>query len=403
MSFLSLDQLKTGMVTIADVLDANGQLLLPAGKEMESSHLRKFKASGIAGADVKEEDDTSTGENNLELLETAKHYCIPFFKQMDMNQPVMRELFRQAVLYNSQQKISVKAHIKLPGETDSQPCEPVADWQRHLSRSNIKLPESPGIVDELNEVISNPFAVADDIAKIVNQSPGLAASLLKIVNSSFYGFPATIDSISRAVTLIGTREVKNLALGITAMNSFKGIENNLLNVKSFISHSIACGVISRILAVQAGIPKAEQLFVSGLLHDVGRLIIYKYFPAHAVQIFKTADASGSPMFKSEKPFLGARHTRIGAFILEEWKLPQTIIDNVRYHHNPMSAPDASPAAIVHLADVIVNALGIGSSGQRGIAEFDPKVFDHLELPTTVFEEVVSQATPQLAVFESIID
>ncbi|NIV98483.1 HDOD domain-containing protein, partial [Candidatus Saccharibacteria bacterium] len=148
------------------------------------------------------------------------------------------------------------------------------DFLQRLTKEKITLPEIPSIVFELNEVIANPLSSAEDIAQVVNRSPSLTALLLKIVNSPFYGFPSKIDKISLAVTLIGTREISGLALGISLVSLFNNIPKELLSMYSFLRHSLACGIFSRILAAHKSLPQTEQLFVSGLLHDLGRLILY---------------------------------------------------------------------------------------------------------------------------------
>ena len=140
------------------------------------------------------------------------------------------------------------------------------------------MPEIPSVVFELNEVISNPMSSAEQIAEVVNRSPSLTALLLKIVNSSFYGFPSKIGKVSHAVTLIGTREISSLALGISILSLFKNIPKNIFDMYSFLKHSLACGILSRVLAAHLNSSQTEQLFVSGLLHDLGRLILYIHFP-----------------------------------------------------------------------------------------------------------------------------
>ncbi len=129
------------------------------------------------------------------------------------------------------------------------------------------MPELPSIIFELNEVIANPMSSADDIAQVVQKSPSIPAILLKIANSPFYGFPSKIDKISSAVILIGTREITGLALGLSVLTTFDKIPKKLLDMFSFLKHSVACGILSRMLATHKRISQTEQFFVSGLLHD----------------------------------------------------------------------------------------------------------------------------------------
>lgn len=406
MGYIGIDKLKPGMVLSEDVKDINGRLLLPEGKTLENQHMRILKMWGITEVHVDGNQKSESDPNSSippELLENAKNATIPWFQKLDMTNPAMRELFRQSIFYQCRE--GKLRHMDPPDNNKEAPpaCAPLSDWRQYLSKREIKLPTSPGIVVELNEVISNPYAVADDISRVVNKSPSLAAALLKIVNSAFYGFPSRIDSISRAVTLIGTREIKSLALGISVMNAFKNIANNFVNMDAFVTHSLACGVVSRIIATRKNIAQTEQMFVSGLLHDIGKLIIYKYYPNHAANLFYQAHQSGTALYNEEKKLLGTRHSRIGSYLLEKWKLPVTIVNNVRYHHMPASSPNPVQASVIHIADVIVNGFGIGNSGERCIPHFDNTAWDHLDLSTNVFKSVITQALHQLSAFESVMN
>ena len=171
------------------------------------------------------------------------------------------------------------------------------------------MPEIPAVVFELNEVIANPLSSAEHIAEVVNRSPSLTALLLKIVNSSFYGFPSKIDKVSHAVTLIGTREISGLALGISILSIFKNIPKEIIDMYSFLKHSLACGILSRVLAAHLNSNQTEQLFVAGLLHDLGRLILYIHFPKESHNIITRSRNRSKLLFEEEKDYLGCDHVR----------------------------------------------------------------------------------------------
>jgi len=276
------------------------------------------------------------------------------------------------------------------------------DVMKKILHKQLKLPEVPYLVFELKDIMSNPRSSADDIAQIVSKSPSLTMILLKIVNSSFYAFPSKIDSISRAVTIIGTREIGNLSLGISIINIFDGIPEGLIDMHAFLKHGFACGIISRILAAQKDIPQTEQLFVSGLLHDIGRAVIYKYFPEHASALLRSSATSGKFLYTEEKKFLGCRHTDLGKYLLKKWNLPFSLENNVFCHHNPSNAKDPVHATIVHLADVMANALELGSSGERFVPPLDYKAFINLGIPPSCFEVVIRQAIDQLSAFDNFL-
>ena len=171
---------------------------------------------------------------------------------------------------------------------------------------------------------------------------------------------------------------------------------------SFLKHSLACGILSRIIAAQKNFGQTEQLFVSGLLHDLGRLILYLYFAEESRNILSRSRNSNKLLYKEEHDYLGYDHAQVGKQLMEQWKLPLILENNVLYHHKPSEAQQPIPATIVHLADIIVNSLGIGSSGEKYVPPLDAAAWENLDLPPSSFETVIGQATHQFYSLESIL-
>ena len=185
------------------------------------------------------------------------------------------------------------------------------------------------------------------------------------------------------------------------MRIFKDLPGGLVSLKSFIRHSLACGILARVMAAHKNIRQTEQLFISGLLHDIGRLIIYKYFPDQARTILSQNYLKGRPLLDAEKEFLGWDHARIGKYLLEKWKLPLSLESDIFYHHQPTSAKDPVKATLVHMVDIMANSLGIGSSGERNIPFFDEKAWQQFGLPPADFQGVIQQAMHQFTPLESL--
>ena len=402
MGMVHVDNLEVDMVLSDDVRDIKSRLLLTKGQKIQSKHIRIFKIWGITevgvvgSQDRKETTELCADSDKLERITEETKYL---FKHVDSSHPAIQELFRISVLYRSRHEINTGKNITSTSGYDLN-NHAIYDVKNMIARGEIKLPEMPSTAFELNEIVADPTASAHSIAEVVNKSPSLATLLLKIVNSSFYGFPSKINNISRAVTIIGTREITGLALGLCIVKAFKDIPEEVLDMRSFLKHSIACGIISRILAAKKNIPQTEQMFVSGLLHDVGRLIIYKYFPDQAMTLLGLAATSENLLYQQEKSFLGGSHMTIGKYLLREWKLPLELENNIFFHHNPSAAQDPVQAAIVHLADIMVNALRFGSSGERFVPFFDDKAWDNLDISPGSFETIIQHATHQLVPLES---
>jgi len=195
--------------------------------------------------------------------------------------------------------------------------------------------------------------------------------------------------------LIGSNEVSNLALGITIMETFRDIPKQILDVSSFLEHSLSCGIVARLLAANAKMAQTEQIFVSGMLHDIGRLIICKYFPQAAKAMLEEAARTQRSLAAVERSMMGASHTQLGRKLLKKWKLPYTLENNVYYHHHPSASPQPQLAATVMLADIIVHGLGVGSSGEHKIPSFDDQAWESMKLPVGAIKPVIEQSLGQL--------
>ncbi len=402
------DKVKSGQILAEEVRDVNGRLLLSKGIPIEANHIRVFKIWGVtevrlasAGRDV----DGSNSEISLEVLDKKKRSLQAIFRHLDPEHPAVREIFRIALLFRSDNNIHTRIGASRAGtcrQAVGQP-EPPSDLFRKLHRQHIVLPEIPSVAFELNEVISNPVSSADHIARVVSKSPSLTAILLRIVNSSMYGLPSKISTVSHAVSIIGTREISGLALGISIISVFKSIPQQTVDMHSFLKHSLACGILSRAIAAHKNMPQTELLFVAGLLHDLGRLMLYIYFPEESRTVLRHAQIRGSLLYKSEQRMLGCDHAAVGSRLMKQWNLPSILEDIVVGHHSPSKSRQLPAAGIVHLADIFINALGIGSSGEEFVPPLDNHAWQCLELSPNSFEIIVGQALHQFRGLESILN
>lgn len=402
MGMVHVDNLEVDMVLSEDVRDIKSRLLLAKGQKIQSKHIRIFKIWGITEVSVtgcQDEAKISEPDIDPDKLERITEQTKYLFKHVDLSHPAIKELFRISILHRSRQEINDGENITL-AHGDDLKDHSIYDVKNMIANKEIKLPEMPSTAFELNDIVEDPTVSVHSIAEVVNKSPSLATLLLRIVNSSFYGFPSKINNISRAVTIIGTREITGLALGLSIVKAFNDIPEEILDMSSFLRHSIACGIISRMLTAKKNIPQTEQMFVSGLLHDIGRLIIYQYFPDQAKTLLNLSATSDKLLYQQENSILGGNHTLIGKYLLKTWKLPLELENNIFFHHNPSAADDPIKAAIVHLADIMVNALRLGSSGERFVPPFDYKAWDNLGVSPSTFETIIQHAIHQLVPLES---
>lgn len=222
-----------------------------------------------------------------------------------------------------------------------------------LINGSLALASLPEVVMRAVDLINDPNSSAAQIGAIIAEDPGLTARLLKIVNSPFYGFPSRIDTVSRAITVIGTVELLDLILATSVVKTFRGIPTELVDMNAFWEHCLFTAVLARTLAMRQRAVNTERYFIAGLLHDIGALVLYKQAPEIARQALQQARDQQQALHEAEQTLLGFHHGDVGANLLEAWHLPQTLIEVARFHHTPDEAKRLSlETYTVHLADLI---------------------------------------------------
>jgi len=247
----------------------------------------------------------------------------------------------------------------------------------------------------LDEAINNPRKSMADIAKIIREDPGLTARLLRIVNSAFYNFPSKVETISQAVTIIGTQQLGALALATSVMQMFKGLPEDLVSMDSFWKHSVACGLAARVIGTLRREANPERLFVAGILHDVGRLILFTKATDLAREAMQHASQHNQILFDSERDVIGFTHAVVGGVLLQTWKLPGSLEEVVMFHHNPRAATKfPQEVAIVHVADIIAHAMQLGANGERLVPPMDVDAWARLSLTENSLSTIMEQVDRQ---------
>jgi putative nucleotidyltransferase with HDIG domain len=404
MGYIAVDHLKLGMVLSEDVRDINTRLLLSKGQKIDPKHIRILKIWGVGEVNVVGAAETGSGplpSTDPEKERQVKNQVGRLFKHLDLNHPIVNEICQAALLHRLRGESAPAPDLEYPPIQVQEELRRPEGIRQQIFQIDIQLPEAPVIINELNEVIADPLATSNDVARVVNTSPSLAAQLLRIVNSAYYGFSSKIDRISRAVTIIGTKEISGLALGISVMQAFNDIPEQIIEMQAFIRHSLACGTIARILAARGNMAQTEQLFVAGLLHDIGKLVFFKYYPEHAKACLQLAASTATSLFDAEKNVIGLHHAHMGRFLLEKWKLPQDLTDIVVCHHAPSKAAEPVKAGIVQLADLMTHGLGIGRSGEFSVPGFDAGTAKAIGLGPYTIQTVLRQVVHQLGPMEAI--
>ena len=196
------------------------------------------------------------------------------------------------------------------------------------------LPTLPQILLKLIDTCNQEGGSLKEVAKVVEKDPSLSIKILKLVNSSYYGLARRVENMSQAVSLAGTDAIKNIAICASVYEAFRKIKGNaVFNLKLFWWHCLKCAVLSRLIAKKTGYSQPDEAFLTGLLHDIGRLVLWVNFPEQYGKLLETYKDQQHLLISGELQ-LGATHCEVGAWLLHHWKLQPLMADSVLYHHEP---------------------------------------------------------------------
>jgi putative nucleotidyltransferase with HDIG domain len=260
----------------------------------------------------------------------------------------------------------------------------------------------PMFYSQLSEAIDHPRSSIGDIAKIISEDQGLTARILKLANSPLFGYFSKIDTITQAVTIIGVLQVRDLALAISVMDVFKGIPEDLVNMEQFWRHSIATGLAARHLATSQREANLERFFVAGILHDIGRLVMYVRIPDLCLELLEECRATGALLYRAERERFSFDHADVGGTLLRRWKIPPCVAEPVGSHHCCKGEQYPRETSILHFADIIAHAMEIGNSGEIFVPELDCAVWQRLDISTYFLPTLVKQVDSSFAQTVSVL-
>ena len=213
----------------------------------------------------------------------------------------------------------------------------------------ISLPE---IYLKISYLMDDPTSDIEDFANVIRFDPNLSMTVLKAVNSAFFGFSGKVDNIDRAVGMIGIGQLNIIALSVSAVSALDAMDypDDIVPLKTYWRSSLYVGVLSRHLAIMLKIPNSERLFVVGLLHEIGHLVLYTKFPDLARQTRQLAQDNNWPIHQAEEQILGCHYGSIGARLMEKWNLSNSFQNLTRFQPTPLAANDEKvETALLHIA------------------------------------------------------
>lgn len=216
-----------------------------------------------------------------------------------------------------------------------------------------KLPTLPVVAQEVLTLVNEDLTSVSKIERVVENDPAISAKILSVANSVFFGHKVHTKTLESAIMRIGFSNVKNIALGISLMTVLQDRDSGkALAYKRIFNHSITVGFVARLLSGKLKLDFAEEIIMNGMLHDLGYLILNKYFPEIYHDVLDLFEKEHS-LLDAEKTVLGFTHAEIGNWLAEKWNLPNTILDTTLFHHTPSLANrNLRRVAVTHLADYI---------------------------------------------------
>jgi putative nucleotidyltransferase with HDIG domain len=260
---------------------------------------------------------------------------------------------------------------------------------KFINKVGTKLPSLPTIYQEITAAVDKQDSSISDIGAIVGKDQSLASRLLKLANSAMYSFPSQIETIEEALQLIGLREMRDLALATTVISTFNKLPQSLVNPIDFWKHSIACGTAAAMIAERRFDPAPERFLIGGLMHDIGRLIMYLFAAKESTEILSKYDRENTTACRIEHQVLGFDHCALGAELLAIWKLPSKLVELVRLHHNPSKIATPTDDGTVHCADFLITAMGIGNSGESVVQPLSEEAYKNCLIEDASLEEIAN--------------
>lgn len=255
----------------------------------------------------------------------------------------------------------------------------------------------PTVYTKVNELVNDPNCPATKLGDCISNDQAITSMILRLVNSALYGFPTYIDTVTKAVTIVGFKQTRDLVLASSVIDMFgKGESEGGIDYRGFWKHSIGTAVCSKIIASNMKKCDQEAMFTAGLLHDIGRLISYEKSDKLPIkELLNTSNNSETLIYKNERKMLGFTHMDLAEALFCKWNLPPLLKEAAVYHHVPALAPRFKlEASCIHVADIIVHAMRMGNSGDKFVPEISEDAWESLEIPLKQLPAIVNALKEQ---------
>ncbi len=299
----------------------------------------------------------------LQIIEQRLDVSIYFFA--DRVTSILKKNLQQFGFNNFISRFEISAEnigLKLGEKLDERgaPRKKTATRQRQNIIKQLKsikaLPPMPDIYVRIEKLSHDPNATSKDYSEVLELDPGITSRLLRMSNSAFYSFKRKIKSVKDTVTLMGTREIVSLVRLACITRNLATKPEVEEAARRVWEHSATCAMTAKLLYANENISQEEgiedELFICGIIHDIGKITMWKFFPEIYMNFMLTPGLSSYPGIAEEEEHLGTSHTEVGRTLAELWNLPESLTEVVAFHHTPMQRSSSEPVKIIHIADIV---------------------------------------------------
>ena len=245
------------------------------------------------------------------------------------------------------------------------------------------LPTLPRLLESVVNALEDPEVDFENVAELIEVDQSLTSQILRLANSAFYGAQGSVAQVTQALVMLGAAVTRSLVLSTSVLDIRK------VALRGFWEHSIGCAVAAGAISKVTGRGNPEEVTAAGLLHDLGKVALYKELPDAVIYIANRAEAENRRFIDVERELLGVDHGEIAGWLVEKWSFPTRLAEPIMYHHTPARARYAKDeTAIVHAANTLVRGLGYGSGGDSRIPDIESKAWSRLKLSAAGLDSVL---------------
>jgi len=270
---------------------------------------------------------------------------------------------------------------------------------QQLAASITQLTSFSDVAWRLDEILADDNSSAADIGDLIEQDPALTAKLIRIANSALFNPGVPVDSIRDAITRLGTKQIRDITVGVCTTDAFDGIPNVLVSPEDFWKHSLGCAIAAQLLAGRSRTVGSDSAFTAGLLHDIGQLVMLSTCPERSRQaLLLSLDMSdGRCTYLAERQVFGFDHTTVGAALASQWEFPDNLRHCIEWHHTPFECDETSNLTLlIHIANSVAVLAELDSVNMEDAPPIDGRALERLQIDQEIIPEVVTETRESLA-------